>query len=73
MEEVLKWVGVIFILLVMVILLGLLMAWPFMWIWNYAVVAALSVANPITYWQAYWLSVFTTLVFRSQTSSGSGK
>lgn len=38
--------------------LCLLLAWPFMWIWNYAVVSALAVAKPITYWPAFWLSVF---------------
>ena len=52
------------VLLVVVIFLGalggicLLLAFPFMWIWNYAVIAAVSVANPITYWNAFWLSIF---------------
>lgn len=33
------------------------LAVPMMVFWNYAVVAAISVANPISYWVAYWLSV----------------
>jgi hypothetical protein len=36
----------------------LLAALPFLWIWNYAVVAALTIARPITYWPAFWLLLF---------------
>lgn len=48
------------ILLAVVIigLLGLLFAFPFMWIWNFAVVKAITVANPISYWTAYLLALF---------------
>lgn len=39
------------------VLLRLAIAWPFMWIWNYSVVAAVE-AKPIGYWQAFWLIMF---------------
>lgn len=51
--------------------LCLLLAWPFMWIWNYAVVSALTVAKPITYWPAFWLSVFIGMCFSRGSSSKS--
>lgn len=48
----------------------LLLAWPFMWLWNYAVVQAISVTNPITYWPAFWLMLFISLFcVGSRTSS----
>jgi hypothetical protein len=39
----------------------MLLAWPFMWMWNYAVVQAISVANPISYWPAFWLMAFISI------------
>ena len=36
----------------------LLMAFPFMWIWNRAVVEAITIARPIDYWTAFWLMTF---------------
>jgi len=47
-------VSVIFLVMAM----PLFMAWPFMWIWNYAVVSAVTVTAPIGYWTAFWLMVF---------------
>ena len=43
---------------VVIVVLSLIMAFPFMWIWNYAVVSAITVANPITYGVAFWLMCF---------------
>lgn len=49
-------------------------ALPFMWIWNYAVVAAVTVAKPIGYWTAFWLIVFLSVfVVDSRSSSGAKK
>ncbi len=43
----------------LIILFALILAWPFIWLWNYAVVAALVFANPITeYWVGFWLMIF---------------
>ena len=48
--------GVVFV--VVYILLLLIFAYPFMLLWNYAVVAAISVANPIGYWVSFCLMIF---------------
>lgn len=48
----------------------LLLAYPFMVMWNYAVVEAVSVARPITYWPAFCLMMFLSLfLVKSGTSS----
>ena len=52
------WIGITVIVVVVVLAISIVTAWPFMWIWNYAVCAAVTVAAPITYWQAFWLAVF---------------
>lgn len=54
-----------------VIALSLLLAFPFMWMWNYAVVAAISVAKPIDYWVAFTLMVFISAFVSSSSSSSS--
>jgi hypothetical protein len=51
--------------------LSLLMAWPFMWLWNYAVVSALTVAKPIGYWVAFWLLMFVSLFIAGSASRAS--
>lgn len=45
-------------LFVLIAVLAILLTFPFMWIWNYAVVAAISIAKPISFWVAFWLSFF---------------
>ena len=53
---------------------SLLLAWPFMWIWNYAVVSAVTIANPVSYWVAFWLMVFfSSWIAGSKSSSGKDK
>jgi hypothetical protein len=51
----------LFITLTISAALCLLLTWPFMWIWNYSVVAALTIANPIDYWVAFYLMLFVSM------------
>lgn len=60
-------IGVMF----MTAVLMLLLAWPFMLIWNYAVVSALTVAKPIDYWVAFWMMSFLALFVSRAGSSKS--
>jgi hypothetical protein len=69
MKTVMKVIAGIAGLLVLVIGLALLIAWPFMLMWNYAVVSALSVANPIGYWVAFWLMFFIGSFITASNSS----
>ena len=38
--------------------IAVLAATPFMVTWNYVVVPAIEVANPINFWQALWSMLF---------------
>ena len=46
----------------------LILAFPFMWIWNYALVSAVTFANPIDYWTSFCLLLFS-LFFKSHFKS----
>jgi hypothetical protein len=65
--------GLILGILVIVPILCLLMGFPFMWIWNFAVVSAISIAKPITFWQSFWLMMFITIFVKSHNASVSKK
>ena len=54
--------------LLLVFVICLLLTWPFMVVWNYAVVAAISVAKPIGYWVAFCL-ILILITFISAFSS----
>lgn len=56
-----KILGIILAVVIVAILASFLIAWPFMLIWNYAVVSALTIAKPINYWVAFWLMLFISL------------
>lgn len=68
---------IIFVIVLGVIALlacfSLALAWPFMLLWNYAVVSAITIANPISYWVAFWLMMFIALFVSSTRSSSSSK
>ncbi len=57
------------VLLVVVIGLLFLVAFPFMWMWSYAIVAALTVAKPIDYWPAFCMMIFIALFVSGSRSS----
>ena len=62
-----------FVLLIFIaIVMSILMAYPFMWIWNYAIVDTITICNPIdNFWVAFWLMMFISLFIKSTTSSKS--
>lgn len=66
-----KVIGVFIALIFACVIIAILMAYPFMLIWNYAVVAAIDVANPITFWQAFWLSLFCSMFLSGNRASRS--
>lgn len=49
--------------------IAMVFAFPFMWMWNYAVVEAVSVARPITFWPAFWLMMFCSSFSSSHAKS----
>ena len=50
-----------FLVCVCALIICLPLAGPFMWLWNYAVVFAISGVAVLDYWHAYWLLVFVAM------------
>jgi hypothetical protein len=57
--------------LVLTMAMGLIMAWPLMWAWNY-VIPGLFGLHALSYWQAFSLLVVATLLVKGGSSSSSG-
>jgi hypothetical protein len=51
--------------------LGLLLSLPVYWLWNGCLVDAVTVCKPITWLQAFGLTVLCSFLFKSSTSSSS--
>jgi len=75
MQKFLIYTGLIALAVVLILVIGLVAAWPVMWIVNYlfAPSALLAVFGTPTlgYWKAYWLFFFFGLAFKSSSSSSS--
>lgn len=67
MEIVIKIVGILIISSLVVAAIGLVMAFPIMWLWN-GIMPAISDAKTITVMQAWGLSVLTGLLFKGGSS-----
>ncbi len=63
----------IVLIIAVIVLCVLFGGYPFMWIWNYAVVKALTIAKPIEYWPAFWLAMFFAAFVRGNMFSGKDK
>jgi len=61
MEKVLGFIGG----LAVVFLFMMLLAWPVMWLWNYALVPAVDGVNNISVGQALALMVLSTMLFKN--------
>ncbi len=51
--------------LAVVVVLSLLMAYPIMWLWNWALVPAVDGINLISFWQALGLNILFAVLFKS--------
>ena len=47
------------------VILSLLLAWPVVWLWNFAVAPTVDGVHELTFWQAYCLSLLVSILFRS--------
>ena len=54
-----------FILLVIAIIIGVLIAFPVMWIWN-ALMPVIFGLKTITFWQAFGLTMLCDLLFKGE-------
>ncbi len=51
------------------ILLMMLLAWPVMWLWNYALVPAVDGVNNISRGQALALMILANMLFKTHVSN----
>ena len=64
MEKVLGFIGG----LAVVFLFMMLLAWPVMWLWNYALVPAVDGVNNISAGQALALMILSTMLFKTHVN-----
>jgi hypothetical protein len=61
---------VIFLTLIGIILvIGLIVAFPIQLLWNWALVPAVNGINPIGFWQAWGLMVLFSILFKNTTTT----
>ena len=60
-------VGFVGVMILVAIVISLFMAWPVMWIWNNALVPAVTFAKPVT-WIQTWLLLILARAFFPMTS-----
>lgn len=68
-----KSIATCFILVLGIIVLGIIMAYPTQWLWNNVLVDAVNSINPIGFWQAYGLNILSSILFKSSYTSTSNK
>jgi hypothetical protein len=75
MEDFVKVVGTLFLVVVLFAGFALLAAWPTMWMVNYLLSPSLLVSvfgiPALTFWKAFWLNFLTATLFKSAHNSGS--
>jgi len=58
--------GLVLAMIMLAVLVSLLLAWPIVWLWNFAVAPTFDGVHEITFWQAYCLSLLVSILFRRE-------
>jgi hypothetical protein len=59
-------IGLVLASILLGVLFSLLLAWPIVWLWNFAVAPVFDSIHEITFWQAYCLSLLVSILFRRE-------
>ena len=57
------WIGV----LIALVFMAVIMAWPTQLLWNHCLVPALDSVNPIGFWQALGINFLSTVLFKNNS------
>lgn len=57
------------LMVLMLVVLGILMAWPVQILWNLCLIHAIDGLNPITFWQALGINILCSILFKNSTTS----
>ena len=71
METVVKVVGIAVVGIAVIVVLGLILSLPVMWLWNACLVAAIPGIKEIGWLQAWGILVLCGLLFKNSSSSSS--
>lgn len=61
-------IGTIVITMLIIIVIGLIVSWPLMMLWNYCLVGAIAGINPIGWLQAWGLLILSGLLFKTNVT-----
>jgi hypothetical protein len=61
-------IGTILFTMLVIIVIGLIVSWPLMMLWNYCLVGAITGVNPIGWLQAWGLLILSGLLFKTNVS-----
>ena len=71
METVVKVIGIAVVGVVAIVVLGLILSLPVMWLWNACLVAAIPGIKEIGWLQAWGILILCGLLFKNSSSSSS--
>lgn len=69
MDKVVTALGAIILGVVLIVVLGLILALPVMWLWNGALIPAVPFLKEIGWLQAWGISILCGLLFKSSLSN----
>lgn len=72
MEEFMKPIGVIVSIVLIAMFLGLLLAFPVMWLWNWLIPSMFGL-KIINVWEAWGIIVLCNLLFKSTSTNSKSK
>ena len=68
MDKVFVVVGAAIVGIAAVVFLSFVLSWPVMWLWNNALVGAITGVNEVSWLQAWGISVLCGILFKSTAS-----
>lgn len=69
MDSVVSAIGAVIVGVLVILIIGALMAFPVMWLWNLCLIPTVSGVHEITWMQAWGLLVLCGILFKNSTSS----
>lgn len=72
LEKIMAFVAGFLLLAVLILVIGALMAFPVMWLWNGCLVGTIAGISPITsFWHAWGILILCGFLFKSSSKSSS--
>lgn len=68
MDKIFNIFNALVVIIAFIVVIGLILAIPTMWLWNNALVGAVNGVNEIDIWQAFGLNILSGIFFRTNGS-----